>query len=94
MTEKINSKSKSLREKMFNKYTGPTNKVHLQVDFDPKTGEIYDKLHDRGTAFITLMDSRRKEPFYIFIQIDFTGIFLLVYIIIMIIIMYLDKVLN
>ena len=72
---KNNSKSKSLREKMFNKYTGSTNKVHLQVDFDPKTGGIYDKLHDRGTAFITIMDCRRKGPFCIFIQIDFAGIF-------------------
>ena len=46
MTEKNNSKSKSLREKMFNKYTGPTNKVHLQVDFNPKTGDIY-KIYDQ-----------------------------------------------
>ena len=38
---KSNSKSKSLREKAFNKYTGPGNLVHLQVDFNPKTGEIY-----------------------------------------------------
>ena len=38
---KSNSKSKSLREKAFNKYTGPGNKVHLQVDFNPKTGDIY-----------------------------------------------------
>ena len=42
---KSNSKSKSLREKMFNKYMGPTNKVHLQVDFNPKTGDIC-KIYD------------------------------------------------
>ena len=42
---KSNSMSKHLREKVFNKYTGPSNKIHLQVDFDPKTGEIY-KIHD------------------------------------------------
>ena len=39
---KSNSKSKSLREKVFNKYTGPTNKVHLQVNFNPETGQIYE----------------------------------------------------
>ena len=38
---KSNSKSKSLRGKAFNKYIGPGNKIHLQVDFDPKTGHIY-----------------------------------------------------
>ena len=38
---KSNSKSKSLREKTFNKYTGPGNTVHLRVDFNPKTGDIY-----------------------------------------------------
>ena len=38
---KSNSKSKSLCEKAFNKYTGPGNKVHLQVDFNLKTGDIY-----------------------------------------------------
>ena len=46
---KNNSKSKFLREKMFNKYTGPTNKVHLQVDFDPQTGEIH-KIFDEPTS--------------------------------------------
>ena len=45
MTEKTNSESKSLREKMFNKYTGPTNIIHLQVDFNPKTCDIY-KIYD------------------------------------------------
>ena len=44
---KSNSKSKSLREKMFNKYTGPGNKIHLQVDFNPKTGQIY-KIYDQA----------------------------------------------
>ena len=43
---KSNSKSKYLREKAFNKYTGPGNLVHLQVDFDPKTGDIY-KIYDQ-----------------------------------------------
>ena len=38
---KSNSKSKSLREKAFNKYTGPGNKVDLQVDFNPKAGDTY-----------------------------------------------------
>ena len=39
-TEKAILNQKSLREKAFNKYTGPGNKVHLQVDFNPKTGDI------------------------------------------------------
>ena len=34
---------------MFNKYTGPTNKVHLQVDFDLQTGEIH-KIFDELTS--------------------------------------------
>ena len=34
---------------MFNKYTGPANKIHLQVDFDPKTGEIF-KIHDKPVS--------------------------------------------
>ena len=42
---KNNSKSKSLREKAFNIYTGQGNLVHLQVDFNPKTGDIY-KIYD------------------------------------------------
>ena len=46
---KSNSKSKSLREKAFNKYTGPGNLVHLQVDFNPKTGEIY-KIYDQPSS--------------------------------------------
>ena len=46
---KSNSKSKSLREKMFNKYTGPTNKVHLQVDCNPKTGQIYE-IYDQPSS--------------------------------------------
>ena len=46
---KSNSKSKSLREKMFNKYTGPTNKVHLQVNFDPETGQIYE-IYDQPSS--------------------------------------------
>ena len=44
-----NKKSKSLREKMFNKYTGPSNKVHLQIDFNPKTGQIYE-IFDRPSS--------------------------------------------
>ena len=46
---KSNSKSKSLREKTFNKYTGPGNKVHIQVDFNPKTGDIY-KIYDQPSS--------------------------------------------
>ena len=46
---KSSSKSKSLREKMFNKYTGPTNKVHLQVNFDPETGQIYE-IYDQPSS--------------------------------------------
>ena len=46
---KSNSKSKSLRKKMFNKYTGPTNKVHLQVDFNPETGQIYE-IYDQPSS--------------------------------------------
>ena len=49
MTEKNNSKSKSLREKAFNKYTGPGNLFHLQVDFNPKTGDIY-KIYDQPSS--------------------------------------------
>ena len=49
MTEKKILNKKSLREKMFNKYTGPTNKVHLQVYFDPQTGEIH-KIFDEPTS--------------------------------------------
>ena len=40
-----NSKSKSLRKKLFNAYTGPSNLVQQQIDFNPKTGEIY-KIYD------------------------------------------------
>ena len=47
--KKSNSKSKSLREKVFNKYTGPTNSVHLKVDFDSKKGEIF-KIHDKPVS--------------------------------------------
>ena len=43
------SKSKSLREKLFNSYTGPTNKVQEQIDFNPKTGEIY-KIYDQPSS--------------------------------------------
>ena len=46
---KSNSKSKSLREKAFNKYTEPGNKVHLQVDFNPKTGYIYE-IYDQPSS--------------------------------------------
>ena len=41
-----NSKSKSLRKKLFNAYTGPTNLVQEQIDFNPKTGELY-KIYDQ-----------------------------------------------
>ena len=44
-----NSKSKSLREKVFNKFTGPSNKIEQQTDFNPKTGEIY-KIHDQPSS--------------------------------------------
>ena len=46
---KSNSKSKSLREKMFIKYTEPTNKVHLQVKFKPETGQIYE-IYDQPSS--------------------------------------------
>ena len=46
---KSNSKSKSLREKAFNKFTGPGNLVHLQVDFNPKTGDIH-KMYDQPSS--------------------------------------------
>ena len=46
---KSNYKSKSLREKAFNKYTGPGNKVHLLVDFDPKTGNIF-RIYDQPSS--------------------------------------------
>ena len=41
-----NSKSNSIRGKLFNKYTGPGNNLSKQVKFDPQTGkiiQIYDK---------------------------------------------------
>ena len=40
-----NSKPNSLRGKLFNKYTGPSNLVEKQVDFHPYTGQIY-KIYD------------------------------------------------
>ena len=40
-----NSKPNSLREKLFNRYTGPGNPVQSQVDFNPYTGQIY-KVYD------------------------------------------------
>ena len=40
-----NSKLKSLRKKLFNAYTGPTNLVQQRIDFNPKTCEIY-KIYD------------------------------------------------
>ena len=46
---KSNSESKSLREKAFDKYTGPGNEVHLQVDFNPKTGDMY-KIYDQPSS--------------------------------------------
>ena len=49
MTKKNNSKSKSLQEKAFNKYTGQGNLVHLQVDFNPKTGDIC-KIYDQPSS--------------------------------------------
>ena len=36
-----NSNPNSLREKLFNKYTGPGNPVEKQVDFHTYTGQIY-----------------------------------------------------
>ena len=35
----------SLRGKLFNRYTGPGNKIQQQVDFNPYTGQIY-KVYD------------------------------------------------
>ena len=46
---KSNSKSKSLREKTFNKFTGPGNKIHLQVNFNPETGQIYE-IYDQPSS--------------------------------------------
>ena len=40
-----NSKPNSLRGKLFNRYTGPGNKIQQQVDFNPYTGQIY-KVYD------------------------------------------------
>ena len=40
-----NCKPNSMREKLFNKYTGPGNPIQNQVDFHPYTGQIY-KVHD------------------------------------------------
>ena len=40
-----NGKPNSLREKLFNKYTGPGNPVEKQIDFLPYTGQTY-KVHD------------------------------------------------
>ena len=40
-----NADPKSLRSKLFNKYTDPGNPIEKQVDFHPYTGEIY-KVHD------------------------------------------------
>ena len=34
---------------MFNKYTGPSNKLHLQVDLNPKRGQIYE-IFDRPSS--------------------------------------------
>ena len=44
-----NSKSNSLRAKMFNKYTGPGNDLRRQLDFNPYTGEIH-KIHDEPSS--------------------------------------------
>ena len=46
---KSNSKSKSLRKKAFNKFTGPGNKIYLQVNFNPETGQIY-KIYDQPSS--------------------------------------------
>ena len=40
-----NSKPNSLRRKLFNRYTGPSNPIEKQVDFHSYTGQIY-KIHD------------------------------------------------
>ena len=40
-----NAKANSIREKLFNRYTGHGNPVQQQVDFNPYTGQIY-KVHD------------------------------------------------
>ena len=44
-----NDNSKSLRKKLFNSYTGPSNDVSRQIDFNPKTGEIY-KIYDQPSS--------------------------------------------
>ena len=43
--------SNSLREKAFNKYTGPGNLIEKQVDFHPLTGQIY-KVNDPPSSKI------------------------------------------
>ena len=40
-----NSNRNSLRGKLFNRYTGPGNKIQKQVDFNPYTGQVY-KVND------------------------------------------------
>ena len=44
-----NSKPNSLRERLFNRYTGPGNPVQQQVDFNPYTGQIY-KIWDQPSC--------------------------------------------
>ena len=44
-----NSKAKSLRGKLFNRYTGPGNNLKQQLDFNPYTGEIY-KIYDQPSS--------------------------------------------
>ena len=41
----VNTKPNSLRGKLFNPYTGPSNPVQSQVDFNPYTGQRY-KVYD------------------------------------------------
>ena len=44
-----NAKTNSIRDKLFNRYTGPGNPVRKQVDFNPYTGKIY-KIHDQPSS--------------------------------------------
>ena len=44
-----NAKHNSLRDKFFNRYTGPGNDLKKQIDFNPYTGEIY-KVHDQPSS--------------------------------------------
>ena len=44
-----NAKPNSIRGKLFNRYTGPSNDLKTQIDFNPYTGVIYQIL-DRPSS--------------------------------------------